>query len=172
MPAISTKGESAQHPSGDARFELIDKVLKRVRYRGDALIEVLHSAQDIFGFLSKDVLVYVARQLKLPLSRVYGVASFYHLFSFEPLGEHSCTICMGTACYVKGAPDIVKILEDEYDIEMGETTADKQFSLGSARCLGSCGMAPVVVIDGDVVGRETPAATLERIRKVLAAEKE
>jgi bidirectional [NiFe] hydrogenase diaphorase subunit len=101
MPAVAqssdVKNTAAQkkapaHPSGDTRFELLDKTLKRLRYQQDTLIEVLHSAQDIFGFVREDVLMYVAKALELPPSRVYGVATFYHLFSFKPKGEHSCTV--------------------------------------------------------------------------------
>jgi bidirectional [NiFe] hydrogenase diaphorase subunit len=158
------------HPSGDVRFELIDKALKRAGYRKDALIEILHTAQDVFGYLSDDILIYLAQGLKLPPSRVYGVATFYHLFTFEPLGEHSCTVCTGTACYVKRAQDIIEALKSAFGIEPGETTPDKKLSLTSARCLGSCGLAPVVVIDGEVVGKETPEGTITRLRRLLEKE--
>ena len=96
------------HPSGDERFAVVDKHLKRVRGAQDQLIETLHVAQDVFGYLSDDVLMYVARALKLPPSMVLGVATFYHLFRFEPAGEHSCSVCTGTACFVKGADAIVR----------------------------------------------------------------
>ena len=155
------------HPSGDARFEVLDKTLKRFRYTQDALIEVLHNAQDIFGYLSSDVLIYVARQLKLPPSRVYGVATFYHLFSFAPKGEHSCTVCLGTACFVKGAPDILGALSERYALAPGETSEDGALSLSSARCLGSCGLAPVLLIDGEVIGKETPEAAVAKLTERL-----
>ena len=90
-----------EHPSGDPRFGLIDRTLKRFQYQQDALIEVLHTAQEAFGFLSDDLLIYVAHQLKLPLSWVYGVATFYHFFSLKPLGAHNCIVCMGTACFCR-----------------------------------------------------------------------
>jgi bidirectional [NiFe] hydrogenase diaphorase subunit len=131
------------------------------------LIEVLHTAQEAFGFLEDDLLIYVAHQLKLPLSWVYGVATFYHFFSLKPQGEHSCTICMGTACYVKQAAEIVAALQAEYGIEPGQTTPDDQLSLSTARCLGSCGLAPVLVLDGEVLGRETPESSLEKVRAAL-----
>lgn len=148
------------HPSGDERFALLDKTLRRVRYAQDQLIEVLHVAQDVFGFLSEDVLLYVARALRLPPSRVYGVATFYHLFTFEPPGEHTCTVCTGTACFVKGADDIVATLQRTYRVGVGETTADGRFTLTTARCLGSCGLAPVAVLDGDIKGHLDADATL------------
>jgi len=155
------------HPSGDPRFKLIDRTLKRFSYQQDALIEVLHTAQEAFGFLEDDLLVYVAHQLKLPLSWVYGVATFYHFFSLAPQGEHSCIICMGTACYVKRAAEIVAALQAEFGVEAGNTTTDGKLSLNTARCLGSCGLAPVLVMDGDVVARQTPEEALARVRELL-----
>ena len=157
---------TAEHPSGDPRFALIDRTLKRFRYQQDALIEVLHTAQEAFGFLEEDLLIYVARQLKLPLSWVYGVATFYHFFSLTPQGEHNCIVCMGTACYVKRAAEIVAALQTEYGIEPGQTTPDGKFSLCTARCLGSCGLAPVLVLDGEVLARETPETTLAAVKTV------
>ena len=156
------------HPSGDNRFKLVDRALKRLHYEQDALIEVLHTAQEIFGYLSEDLLIYVARQLKLPPSWVYGVATFYHFFSLKPLGEHSCIVCMGTACYVKRAAEIVDLLQKELGIQMGETTPDGKFTLSEARCLGSCGLAPVLVLDGEVLGRETPETALTHVREAVA----
>ncbi len=167
MTGAQTSGKLQAHLSGDMRFDLLEKTLKRTRFRQDALIEVLHSAQDIFGYLSPDILHYVARKLKLPPSRVYGVATFYHLFSFTPKGEHSCTVCLGTACYVGGAPAIALALEQSFGIRLEQTTADKQLSLGSARCLGSCGLAPVLVIDGEVCGRMNSETALAKVYKQL-----
>lgn len=158
-----------EHPSGDPRFKLVDRTLKRFQYEQDALIEVLHTAQEAFGFLEDDLLIYVAHNLKLPLSWVYGVATFYHFFSLKPQGKHSCIVCMGTACYVKRAAEIMHQLAAAYDVEPGHTTTDGQLSLLSARCLGSCGLAPVMVLDGTVLGKETPESMLEKVRARLAA---
>ena len=158
----------AEHPSGDPRFALIDRTLKRFRFQQDALIEVLHTAQEAFGFLEEDLLLYVARQLKLPPSWVYGVATFYHFFSLKPQGEHNCIVCMGTACYVRRAAEIVAALQDAYGIEAGHTTPDGKFSLNTARCLGSCGLAPVLIVDGEVLGRETPESTLAAVNAAVA----
>jgi bidirectional [NiFe] hydrogenase diaphorase subunit len=162
-----TEQPASSHPSGDERFAALDKSLRRARYAQDQLIELLHVAQDIFGHLSDDVLIYLARALRLPQSRVYGVATFYHLFVFEPPGAHSCTVCTGTACFVKGADDIVQEVAEAYGIAPGTTTEDGQLTLSSARCLGSCGLAPVVVLDGSVRGHETPESTLAAVRAVL-----
>lgn len=173
MPSNSERPQRSprkqEHPSGDSRFKVIDRTLKRSQYQQDALIEVLHTAQEAFGFLSNDLLIYVAQQLKLPLSWVYGVATFYHFFSLKPQGEHNCTICLGTACYVKNAAELIASLCQEFEIEPGQMTADKQFSLSTARCLGSCGLAPVVLVDGNVVGRAQSESLLAQVKSVLAA---
>ena len=129
---------------------------------------MLHTAQESFGYLDEGLLIYVAHNLKLPLSWVYGVATFYHFFSLEPLGEHSCNVCMGTACYVKGAAQIVAALQTEFGIEPGQTTEDGRFSVATARCLGSCGLAPVVVMDGAVMGKIGPDKVLSEVRQRLA----
>ncbi len=170
MPVATEKKSisSIEHPSGDARFKLVDRALKRLQYQQDALIEVLHVAQEAFGYLDESLLVYVARQLKLPPSWVYGVATFYHFFSLNPKGEHSCIVCMGTACYVKGAAEIVACLQQEYGIKAEETTPDGKFSLSEARCLGSCGLAPILVLDGEVLGKETAESTLAKVKAVLS----
>jgi bidirectional [NiFe] hydrogenase diaphorase subunit len=143
------------HPSGDKRFKVLEVAIKRHQFRQDALIEVLHTAQNVFGFLEPDVLYFIASQLKLPPSRVYGVATFYHFFTLKPQGLHTCVICTGTACYVKGADALLAAVNDEAHIRPGETTADGAVSLLTARCIGACGTAPVVVMDGVVRGFET-----------------
>ena len=161
------------HPSGDERYKAIDRTMKLFAYEPDALLEVLNSAQETMGYLSEDLLIYISQQLGVPLSQVYGVATFYHMFTFEPLGENNCIICTGTACHVKGSAAIVSALAAEFGIGDGETTADGLFSLRSARCLGSCGLAPVVVLNGQVSGKETPEAVMKRVKEIvsLSAEK-
>ena len=159
MPTMATV-----HPSGDKRFKILDAAMKRQQHQPDALIEVLHKAQELFGCLERDVLFYVARSLKLPPSRVYGVATFYHLFSLKPQGEHACTVCLGTACFVRGAGAILAAVETAAGVKAGETTADKRLSLLTARCIGACGIAPAVVFDSTTAGRQTPEAVLARIK--------
>src|SRR6185503_1214594 len=148
--------KSGGHPSGDKRFKLLEVAMKKVLFRQDALIEVLHTAQELFGYLELDVLFYVARSLKLPPSRVYGVATFYHLFSLKPQGEHACVVCMGTACFVKGADRLLTAVEELAHVRPGETTADGKLSLLTARCIGACGIAPAVVYDRTTAGQQTP----------------
>lgn len=155
--------QQGDHPSGDNRFDLVDKHLKRGRYAQDQLIETLHVAQDVFGFLSEDVLTYVARALRLPPSMVYGVATFYELFTFEAPGDHSCTVCTGTACFVKGADDIVMGVSNQFGVPAGETAEDGSLTLKTARCLGSCSLAPVVVFDGEVLSHQSTESTLELV---------
>ncbi|MGB6375190.1 MAG: bidirectional hydrogenase complex protein HoxE [Syntrophobacteria bacterium] len=168
---LETDDGGSGHPSGDARFDLIDRVMKRNHYQQHALIEVLHTAQEVFGYLEEDLLVYVANHLKLPPSWVYGVATFYHFFSLEPQGEHTCIVCMGTACYVKRAAEILATLKAEFNLEPGHTTADNKLSLATARCLGSCGLAPAVVLDGEVLGLEAPKTTVAEVRKRIGSQK-
>ncbi len=158
-----TNDGAEAHPSGDKRFKLLDVALKRQQFRQDALIEILHSAQELFGYLDDDVLIYVGRALRVPLSRVYGVATFYNFFSLKPPGAHTCVVCMGTACYVKGAAAILRAIETARDVAPGETTADGGLSLLTARCLGACGLAPAVVFDGEVTGRISADAALARV---------
>lgn len=160
----ATQGKS-EHPSGDRRFKTLDMTMKRHQYKPDALIEVLHKAQESFGFLEEDVLTYIARGLKLPLSKVYGTATFYHLFSLKPSGAHTCVVCLGTACYVKGSSKVAEQLEQELGIKIGETTPDGQISLMAARCIGACGIAPAVVFDGTVAGKQEPEMALARVKE-------
>ena len=162
--------EADTHPSGDNRFTVVDKHLKRARYAQDQLIETLHVAQDVFGFLDDGILIYVARALRLPPSMVYGVATFYQLFTFDPPGDHTCTVCTGTACFVKGADDIVAGVAAAYDAAAGDTTEDGLLTLKTARCLGSCGLAPVVLLDGEVTGREGAETVLAALEAIVAPE--
>jgi bidirectional [NiFe] hydrogenase diaphorase subunit len=169
-PADGSVTSGTSHPSGDERFAMLDKALKRARFEQDQLIEVLHVAQEVFGYLSPDLLRYVATALRLPPSRVQGVATFYHLFTFDEPGDHSCTVCTGTACFVKGADAIVAALSREHGVSAGGTTEDGRFTLRTARCLGSCGLAPVVVIDGDVRGYLDAPAVVGEVAERLDEE--
>ncbi len=156
---------TSAHPSGDNRFKLLDRVITKHNANGDALIEVLHAAQGIFGFLENDLLIYITHKLKLPLSRVYGVATFYHFFSLKPKGKHTFVLCTGTACYVKGASQLQQAVERKCCKKFGETTDDKQVSLVAARCVGSCGLAPVAVLDNAVVGKLSVDGAISRIEQ-------
>jgi bidirectional [NiFe] hydrogenase diaphorase subunit len=169
---MSPEHQKANHPSGDNRFKLLDRTITRHQSRGDALIEILHAAQGIFGFLDNDLLVYVAHALHLPLSRVYGVATFYHFFNLKPKGEHTFVLCTGTACYVKGATAIQQAVEHRCGCKFGETTSDGKVSLVSARCVGSCGLAPVAVLDDAVAGKLMPDSAVRRVEQWLERHEE
>lgn len=133
------------------------------------LIQVLHKAQEIFGYLPMEVQYFVGRELNVPYSRVYGVVTFYNFFRTEPIGEHVINICLGTACHVKGAQDIIDILERELDVKVGGTTKDGVYTLSTARCFGACGLAPVMLIDEEVFGRLNPQKALQMVRSFKQA---
>jgi bidirectional [NiFe] hydrogenase diaphorase subunit len=139
----------------DNRAKFLERAMARHQFSGDALIEVLHTAQELYGHLSTETLRDVAKKLKLPPSRVLGVATFYNFFSLRPKGEHSYVVCLGTACYVKGALALLEVLERRC-AGVGETSRDGLVSVASARCFGACGLAPAIVVDGAISGRVTP----------------
>ncbi|MBK9121777.1 MAG: bidirectional hydrogenase complex protein HoxE [Chloroflexi bacterium] len=155
-------------PSDDKRWRIVQATMRKHGFAPDALIETLHSAQEAFGYLDDDALRYVGRSLRLPLSRVYGVATFYNLFTLKPQGEHTCVVCMGTACYIKGGPDVLKAIENAAGIRKGETTPDKKVSLLVARCLGACALAPAVVYDGVMDGHLAPDEAASRVKEWMS----
>jgi len=150
-------------PSMDKRWRIVDATMRRHGHSGDALIETLHTAQEAFGYLDESGLRWVASTLHVPLSKVYGVATFYHYFTLKPPGKHTCVICMGTACYIKGAASLLEKVGRQYQVEEGQTTEDGKLSMLTARCLGSCGLAPAVVVDGEVLGRVSEGQVLQRL---------
>lgn len=158
--------EKCEPPSEDKRWKIIAATMRKLGNQRNALIETLHSLQQAFGYLDKPGLTYVAASLKIPLSQVYGTATFYNHFTMKPQGEHACIVCTGTACYIKGAPAILKAVAAWEGIKPGETSADGQVSLLTARCFGACGLAPVVVIDKDVIGRVNAEILQQRLREV------
>jgi bidirectional [NiFe] hydrogenase diaphorase subunit len=164
---MSNRAPADPATSADNRQKLLEATMRRYQYRPDALIEVLHKAQELYGHLSPQLLASIARRLHLPPSRVYGVATFYHFFSLAPQGEHTCTVCLGTACYVKGAMEILTALEAETGLKAGHTSPDGRFSLLTARCLGACGIAPAVVLDGVVIGHADAEMLRARLHALL-----
>lgn len=153
-------------PSDDKRWKIVQATMRRQGYVPGTLIEALHSVQEAFGFLDDGALRFVSASLQVPPSKVYGVATFYHFFTMRPPGKHTCVVCTGTACYIKGAPALLKAIEKKIGIKQGETTADGQVSLLTARCLGSCSLAPAAVFDGQVGGKLEPGTILERIERL------
>lgn len=154
---------TATKTTEDRRWRFVNRTMRLHGHEPHALIETLHSVQEHFGYLDVDALHQVAEALRVPLSRVYGVATFYHYFTLKPPGEHTCVVCKGTACYIGGAATILDAIDRELGIKPGQTTSDGKVSLLTARCLGSCGLAPAVVFDGDICGRMSSKAVLERI---------
>jgi bidirectional [NiFe] hydrogenase diaphorase subunit len=154
-----------QIPSDDKRWKIVDATARRHGREPHALIETLHTVQECFGYLDETALRFVAATLRVPLSRVYGAATFYHFFSLKPQGKHTCVVCTGTACYIKGAPALLSAIEHRHGIKPGQTTPDGELSLVTARCLGSCGLAPAAVMDGAVLGKTGPTEMLARIQK-------
>ena len=151
----------------DKRILLLDNIMKQHQYSRDSLLEILHSAQEIFGYLDRRLLVYVAESLHIPPSHVLGVATFYNLFRLKKPGEHTATFCLGTACYVKGVEDITASAEQEFSIKRGETSADGKLSLFVTRCIGACAMAPNVTVDDQTITKATNEAVIDKIKKVL-----
>lgn len=140
-------------PSDDRRWKLVDATMRKHGYSGSALIETLHTVQESFGFISQDALEYISSSLNVPPSKVFGVATFYNLFNMKPVGKHVISLCTGTACYVKGSGEIVTFMKEQYDLVPGQTTTDGELTFMIARCVGACGLAPVMILDGTVVGK-------------------
>ena len=153
-------------PSSDKRWRIVDATMRRLGNESHALIEALHTVQESFGFLDTDSLRYVANSLRVPLSQAYGVATFYHYFSLKPPGAHTCVVCTGTACYIKGSAKLLQTIEKKFGIRPGETTEDGQLSLVTARCLGSCGLAPVAVFDQQISGMMTQESLLAKLGRM------
>ncbi|HEY6185895.1 MAG TPA: bidirectional hydrogenase complex protein HoxE [Terriglobales bacterium] len=152
-------------PSSDKRWKIVDATMRRVGQNSKGLIETLHTVQEAFGYLDETSLKYVAASLRVPVSRAYGVATFYHFFTLKPAGEHTCVICLGTACYIKGAPQLVNTVKREFGVSPGETTKDGKVSIVSARCIGSCGLAPAVVYDSEIAGKVTSDQLRQQLTK-------
>jgi bidirectional [NiFe] hydrogenase diaphorase subunit len=150
---------------------MLEKAMKEHGFKESALLEILHRAQEIYGYLDKDLLMDVAGSLNLPPSHVYGVVTFYSIFKLTEPGEHIVTGCLGTACYVKGVEEIIQAIEREFNVSRGETTSDRKLSLFLTRCIGACAMAPNIVVDGEVIGKATKEVAIEKIRTVMGGVK-
>jgi len=147
----------------DERMDKVKDILEEYRSVKGGLIPILHAVQKIYGYLREDVLQVVSEDLNIPMTEIYGVASFYHLFSLEPKGEHIIKVCLGTACYVKGGQIILNRLEQELNLEVGKTSLDGKFTLEATRCLGACGLSPVMTVDDKIYAR----VTLDDVRRIL-----
>ncbi len=149
----------------NALYQKLKAVIDEKKKIRNPLIEILREAQDIFGYLPLEVQTFVAEELNIPISEVYGVVTFYNFFSMEPRGEHIINVCMGTACFVKGANKVIQLLEEELGITLGETTPNNKFTLTSVRCVGACSLAPVMVVDEETFGRMNSRKKIQEVLK-------
>ena len=156
MKGGTTKAMNATCECLEAQNKELDGILAQYKGQKDALITVLHKAQELFGYLPQAVQIRVAEALDVPLSEVYGVVTFYALFSTKPKGKYKISACKGTACYVRGSERVLERIEKELGIKAGDTTADAKFSLEVVRCLGACGLGPVIMVNDDVHARLKP----------------
>lgn len=147
------------------QFQTIDDIMEKNRGKQGALIPVLEKVQEVLGYLPRAIQRRVAEGLNIPVAKVYGVVSFYSLFTMTPRGRHNIRVCLGTACYVRGGQKILNRLTETLGINSGECTQDRRFSMETVRCLGACGLAPVQVIDGDTHGQVKPQKLDEILEK-------
>jgi bidirectional [NiFe] hydrogenase diaphorase subunit len=152
-------------PSNDNRWKIVNGTMRKNGFARHALIETLHTVQSAFGYLDDDSIRFVALSLRVPLSQAYGVVTFYHYFSLKPPGKHTATVCAGTACYIKGSDKLMAAAEKRLGVSRGQTTSNGQISLMTARCVGACSRAPVVLCDGEVVGEMTSEQMLEQLER-------
>lgn len=146
------------------KFDELDDFINSLEEKKGALIEVLHKAQHIFGYLPKDVQLFISKKLNIPSSKVFGVVTFYSYFTTKPRGKYVINVCLGTVCFVKGSDKVMGKFEHKLNIKCGETTPDGKFTLEGLRCVGACGLAPVVVINEKVYGH----VTVDDVEKILS----
>jgi bidirectional [NiFe] hydrogenase diaphorase subunit len=158
--------QKCEPPSNDERWKIVAATMRKLGNERHALIEALHSLQQAFGYLDKPGLTFIAASLKIPLSQVYGAATFYNHFTMKPQGEHACVVCTGTACYIKGVPELLQSIASQQGVQPDDTTPDGRVTLLTARCFGTCGLAPVVVVDKDMLGFVTSEILQRKLREV------
>jgi NADH-quinone oxidoreductase subunit E len=146
-------------------LDQVDAIINRYRQKPGSLIPVLEQCQETLGYIPVELQEYVGSALNIPGSTIFGVVTFYSFFSMVPKGRHIIKVCMGTACYVRGIKEVLNRLRSTLQLEVGHTTADRRFSLEAVRCLGACGIAPVVVVDGDAHGSVTPDGVLSLLEQ-------
>lgn len=167
---IDSSMPNPELPKTDPRVKLIAAKIKKENYKADALIEILHTAQNAYGYLPINVLTYITKALRLPPSRVFSTVSFYHFFSLKSKGEHTCLVCTGTACYVKGAQLILNEIEKNFALKPGHVSADNKLGVQVARCIGACGLAPVVVLDDEVQAKVNAEEIVHKINAKIVVQ--
>ncbi len=148
----------------DIDIELLEPILNEFRDQKGAVIPILQRAQDIYGYLPEEAMVEISKKSGISISQLYGIATFYAQFNLEPRGRHLIHVCDGTACHVSGAPKLVKAVEEEFDLEVGGSDPDFEYTLEIVYCLGSCGLAPIALVDEQVYGNTTPDSLVEHIK--------
>ncbi len=166
----ATLTQDVEPAKTDPRIKLITAKIKKENYKPDALIEILHTAQNAYGYLPMNVLKFITKALHLPPSRVYSTVTFYHFFSLKSKGEHTCLVCTGTACYVKGAQLILNEIEKQFGLKPGQVTADNKLGVSVARCIGACGLAPAVVLDEEVHAKVSAEEIVNSINAKIAVQ--
>ena len=149
-------------------LSLMDEVFERYQGQQGAIISILQRAQDIYNYLPPEVLQSISDRLGIPMSKVYGVATFYSQFYLEPRGKHILKLCDGTACHVKGTAALITAIEQKYGIQPGETTADRELTMEIVYCVGSCALAPVAVLDDQVMGHSRADKFVSRVEKNMS----
>lgn len=159
-----------EYECGEHYRELTEyiKTVYNPEHPQSALINILHRAQSMYGYLSRDVMEHIAQVTEVPAAEIYGVATFYSYFKLKPQGKHTISVCMGTACYIRGAQKVLEKIEEELDIQTGDTSADNLFTLTETRCIGACGLAPVVMVGEKVYGNVEP----HQVKEILAQYRE
>ena len=151
--SVSEKSKANKYNLDNDKLKKLEEYIDNLEEKEGSLINVLHEAQDIFGYLSQDLQLFISRKLNITAAKVFGVVTFYSYFTMEPRGKHLINVCLGTACFVKGADKILNEFKAQLNIKDGDSTEDGLFTINTLRCVGACGLAPVVIVDGKVYGR-------------------
>lgn len=159
-----TKECACHKETEEEKYARVAEIIEEYKDKEGSLIQVLNIAQGIFGYLSDDLQRFIAKGLNIPLNEVYGVVTFYSFFSTRPKGKNSIGVCMGTACYVRGAKDVLQAIRQELGVKVGETSEDLRFTLGVTRCIGACGLAPAITINEKVYQKVDP----QKVKEILA----
>jgi bidirectional [NiFe] hydrogenase diaphorase subunit len=171
VKTLNRSSQMKEFSKTDVRFKKILAIIAKNQKRPDTLIEVLHIAQDLFGYLPLQVIQFVSKEMSIDPSQVFGVVTFYNFFTLKPKGKHNCLVCTGTACYVKGAQAITDQISKDFAIKAGQTTKDNKLGLQTARCIGACSLAPAVVFDNEILAKVNPAEITNMINTKMGAKK-
>jgi len=172
MPEVLNKStEIAASSMDDPRIRRLMRMMDTYQRKSDALIQVFHYVEDVYGYLPLEIIAFISKEMHVPPSRAYGVATFYNYFSLKPKGEHTCLVCTGTACYVQGAQRLVDQIKKDFSIKPGETTPDNRLGVQAARCIGSCSLAPAVILDNAILARVDPGKLTAAINFLIGGAK-